>query len=148
MGGAIYKDSAATEYTERNIFLNSQETYGRFVESYYPNTFVYFLVDIQYNCIFTIVLRLKPLRPITIHQKALFCLWIIIICLYTVVKIVQFWKWKRKDTSSAKDDILESQKQTENADKQSFESTNGGTRKLNLFWLRVPLPNHMASVCK
>ena len=34
MGGAIGKDHGALEYTERNIYLNSQETYGRFVSNW------------------------------------------------------------------------------------------------------------------
>ena len=53
MGGAIYKDKGATEYTERNIFLNSQETYGRFVESYCLSILIYILrgVYIPCNCI-------------------------------------------------------------------------------------------------
>lgn len=133
MGGAIYKDKGATEYTERNIFLNSQETYGRFVESYSLSILIYILrvVYIRCNCIHY-YFRLKPVRPITIHQKALFCLWVIIICLCTVVKVVQFWKWilskrKRKDTISKEQDIVESQKHTGDAAKQDASGcTNGG----------------------
>ena len=82
--------------------------------------------------VFTVIFRLKPVRPITIHQKALFCLWVIIICLCTVVKVVQFWKWilskrKRKDKISKEQDIVESQKHTGDAAKQdAFGCTNGG----------------------
>ncbi|CAB3981814.1 REDUCED WALL ACETYLATION 1-like [Paramuricea clavata] len=107
MGGAIGKDHGALEYTERNIYLNSQETYG----------------------------RMKPDRPITIHQKALFCLWMIIICLYIMVKISKFWKWilsklKQKDSSELEEDHVESQKPVEKETKQESSIANGGTKAL------------------
>ena len=90
MGGALGKDDGAMNYTERNIYLNSEKTYG----------------------------RLKPVRPITIHQKALFCLWMIIIFLCILVKMWKFWKWilskrKQKETISKKEVNMESQKEDE-----------------------------------
>ncbi|XP_028394366.1 protein REDUCED WALL ACETYLATION 2-like isoform X2 [Dendronephthya gigantea] len=103
MGGAIGKDHGAMEYKERNIYLNSEKTYG----------------------------RLKPVRPITIHQKSLFCLWMIIICLYILVKILKFWRWilsKRKQEDTGQQDMIESQRQED--EKMKTGLANGGTKSL------------------
>jgi hypothetical protein len=35
MGGAVGKDHGAMNYTARNIYLNSQDTYGRYVDTFY-----------------------------------------------------------------------------------------------------------------
>ncbi|KAK3749972.1 hypothetical protein QZH41_008462 [Actinostola sp. cb2023] len=71
MGGAVTTDKGALEYTRRNIYLNNVETYG----------------------------WLAPTRPITLHQKALFCLWMIIITswlTHLTLKLIRKWKTKRK----------------------------------------------------
>ncbi|XP_068760532.1 uncharacterized protein [Montipora capricornis] len=69
MGGAIYKDSPAIKYEERNIYLNSIQSLG----------------------------RLPPTRPTTIHQKALFVLWLSIVLIWVCLKSKRYYsKWRDK----------------------------------------------------
>ncbi|KAL9956833.1 hypothetical protein ACROYT_G038376 [Oculina patagonica] len=87
MGGAIYKDNAAIQYEERNIYLNSIQTLG----------------------------RLEPTRPITIHQKALFLFWLSIIFLCVTLKSKRYilkWrdKWKAKQKEEEEADMAEKEK--------------------------------------
>lgn len=102
MGGAIGKDYGGMQYSERNIYLNSEKTFG----------------------------RLKPVRPITIHQKALFCLWMFIIVWFLIVKVLQLWKWiaeKRNEKSTENENNLESQ--TETDDKNESKTHINGVIK-------------------
>ncbi len=81
--------------------------------------------------VFIIIFRLKPDRPITIHQKALFCSWMIIIFLCIVVKLSKIWrwilsKWRHKEKSGENEDNVESQKQMEHGAKVESTLANEG----------------------
>ncbi|XP_046851246.1 protein REDUCED WALL ACETYLATION 4-like isoform X2 [Xenia sp. Carnegie-2017] len=95
MGGAIGKDHGAMEYEERNIYLNSVKTYG----------------------------RLKPIRPITIHQKALFCLWVFITCLFAIVHIVKLRRWILSTWKDKKTDGRE--EEVDDVERQNFVEERG-----------------------
>lgn len=50
-------------------------------------------------------LRVEPKRPITIHQKALFCLWLSIIFLWVMLKTKRYiLKWRDKRKANEEED--------------------------------------------
>ena len=52
-----------------------------------------------------LVLRVEPKRPITIHQKALFCLWLSIIFLWVMLKTKRYiLKWRDKRKANEEED--------------------------------------------
>lgn len=50
-------------------------------------------------------LRVEPTHPITIHQKALFCLWLSIIFLWVMLKTKRYiLKWRDKRKANEEED--------------------------------------------
>ncbi|XP_048575373.1 protein REDUCED WALL ACETYLATION 1 isoform X2 [Nematostella vectensis] len=78
MGGALTTDDPGKlDYRKRSIYLSNVETYG----------------------------WISPVRPITIHQKALFCLWITMATGWLILRMLALReKWKSKEPKDAESD--------------------------------------------
>ena len=56
---------------------------------------------------------MEPTRPITLHQKALFCFWISVIALWILLRAIRhFKKWRDKGESKPDGDTAESDVET------------------------------------